>query len=83
MLILPVSTLVLGLAVVACAQSNRPAEGPVGHTQTTSGTLTNPSYGASDDGWTDPAASGYATHGSATMGATARPGTETRADGGA
>jgi hypothetical protein len=59
-----------GLAAAGCA-AQRPADAPSGETRTTSVVVQDPSYGNSDiEGWTDPAASGNATHGTATMGAT-------------
>jgi hypothetical protein len=65
----------------ACASSPPPPpQTPAGQTQTTSATVpsrapaSSPSYGNSDmDAWSDPAASGYANHGSANPGTTSPP----------
>jgi hypothetical protein len=82
MRISPLSMLALGLALGGCAEANRPAVGPAGQTQTTSGATSDPSYGngAMNSSWSDPAASGNASHGSGQIGSTPR---EARADGGA
>jgi hypothetical protein len=54
----------LGSVAVGCAPVPS-----VGYTRTTSGSVATPSYGTSStDGWSDPAASGFASHGSATPG---------------
>jgi hypothetical protein len=65
----------------ACASSPPPPpQAPVDQAQTTSATVprrgsaSSPSYGDSDiDAWSDPAASGYANHGSANPGTTSPP----------
>jgi hypothetical protein len=78
------SLLALGCALGACADASRPVEGPAGQTRTTSGTLSDPSYGNGNmnGSWSDPAASGYANHGSGQVGATTRSTRDARADGG-
>jgi hypothetical protein len=87
MRILSFSGVTLGLALGAlagCAGSNPPPEGPTSQTQTTSGKpAADPSYGTGNmnGGWSDPAASGYATHGSGQVGTTPSP-TTARSDGG-
>jgi hypothetical protein len=75
-------SVVLAFAIVGCAA---PApcpspQTPINQTQTTSATVpargyvSGPSYGNSDtDAWSDPAASGFANHGSANPGTTTPP----------
>jgi hypothetical protein len=79
------SLFALGLALGGCAEASRPAAGPAGQTQTTSGAASDPSYGNGNmnGGWGDPAASGNANHGSGQIGSAPRPTPEARADGGA
>jgi hypothetical protein len=78
------SLLALGCALGGCAEASRPPEGPAGQTRTTSGTA-DPSYGNGNmnGSWSDPAASGYANHGSGQIGSTPRSNVDARADGGA
>ena len=66
--------LALELGIGGCASASRSADAPVGQTRTTSGAQSDPSYGSGimNDSWSDPAASGYANHGSAQPGATTR-----------
>jgi hypothetical protein len=72
----------LAFAIAGCAPAAPcpSPQTPISQTQTTSATVptrgdvTSPSYGSSDiDAWGDPAASGFANHGSANPGTTSRP----------
>jgi hypothetical protein len=67
----------LWFSVAGCAQDGRPAAGPAGR-------ASDPSYGNGNmnGGWSDPAASGYANHGSGQVGTTTRATGEAHADGG-
>jgi hypothetical protein len=74
-------TLTLCVAAAGCAPE---ASSPAGKTTTTSATSSDPSYGNGNmNGWSDPAASGNASHGSGNVGTTTPLVGAARGDGGA